>query len=107
MLCLTDMWRAAGSDPSKEPAIWRRQAATTEFVDYLGSILTINQDEAFQTVRGGSDPGTWAHWQIGLAYAKYLSPEFHAWCNTVVRNHMERRGSPNGSALNGRATFAS
>jgi hypothetical protein len=23
-----------------------------------------------------------------MAYAKYLSPEFHAWCNDVVRAHM-------------------
>jgi hypothetical protein len=28
-----------------------------------------------------------------MAYAKYLSPEFHAWCNEVVRSHMERRHS--------------
>jgi hypothetical protein len=26
-----------------------------------------------------------------LAYAKYLSPEFHMWCNTVVRDRMEGR----------------
>jgi hypothetical protein len=30
-----------------------------------------------------------AHWQIALAYAKYQSPEFHMWCNEVVRAHME------------------
>src|SRR5690606_20782518 len=24
-----------------------------------------------------------------LAYAKYLSPEFHMWCNQVVRERME------------------
>ncbi|MDO9713867.1 KilA-N domain-containing protein [Paracraurococcus lichenis] len=29
---------------------------------------------------------TWAHWQLALAYARYLSPEFHLWCNTVVRD---------------------
>ncbi len=38
----------------------------------------------------GRTGSTFAHWQIGLAYAKYLSPEFHMWCNTVVRRHMER-----------------
>ena len=37
-----------------------------------------------------------AHWQIALAYAKYLSPEFHMWCNTVVRERMEGH-SPTGS----------
>lgn len=29
-----------------------------------------------------------------MAYAKYLSPEFHAWCNQVVRDHMEGRNVP-------------
>ena len=28
---------------------------------------------------------TWAHWQLALAYARYLSPAFHAWCNSVIR----------------------
>jgi hypothetical protein len=27
---------------------------------------------------------------IAFADAKYLSPEFHVWCNTVVRLHIER-----------------
>ncbi len=48
-----------------------------------------SHDELFQVVRGGPETATWAHWQIGLAYAKYLSPAFHAWCNEVVRGHME------------------
>jgi hypothetical protein len=39
----------------------------------------------------GKGGGTFAHWQIGLAYAKYLSPEFHMWCNEVVRERMEAR----------------
>lgn len=37
----------------------------------------------------GKGGATFAHWQIGLAYAKYLSPEFHMWCNEVVRERME------------------
>ena len=38
-----------------------------------------------------------AHWQIGIAYAKYLSPEFHVWCNTVVRDRMEGKLVPAGT----------
>src|SRR3712207_2355569 len=38
--------------------------------------------------------GTWAHWQLALSYARYLSPAFHLWCNTVVRAAMERRAGP-------------
>ena len=94
MLSLTDMWRAAGADPSRQPAEWMRSAQAADFIDHILAILGISQDEAIQRVKGGSDPGTWAHWQIGFAYAKYLSPEFHAWCNEVVRAHMEGRGLP-------------
>ena len=25
-----------------------------------------------------------AHWQVGMAYAKYLNHDFHMWCNEVV-----------------------
>src|SRR6218665_2949264 len=37
----------------------------------------------------GKGGGTWAHWQVGMAYAKYLDPNFHMWCNTQVRAVME------------------
>jgi hypothetical protein len=35
----------------------------------------------FTKVLMGRTGGTFAHPVIGLAYAKYLSPEFHIWCN--------------------------
>lgn len=94
MLCLTDMWRAAGSDPSKRPANWRDLPNTREFGEFIIATLMVGKsyDELFEVVRGGPDPATWAHWQIAMAYAKYLSPEFHAWCNEVVRAHMEGGG---------------
>ena len=59
----------------------------------LGYIWTIDGDGLVATARGNKG-GTWAHWQLALAYAKYLSPEFHTWCNGVVRNAMECFGGP-------------
>ncbi|NEU14649.1 KilA-N domain-containing protein [Methylobacterium sp. BTF04] len=89
-LSLTDMWRAAGSDPARQPAEWLRSADAVRFIGFLAEALNLgnSQDELVRSVRGGRAPGTWAHWQIGLAYAKYLNPEFHMWCNTVVRDRM-------------------
>lgn len=56
---------------------------------------TLNAGKSgIETTRGGRAPGTWAHWQIALAYAKYLSPEFHIWCNTVVRDRMNGHVEP-------------
>lgn len=94
-ISLTDMWRAAGGDDDKRPAEWLRHDATKTFVSYLSDTFNVGNThiELIQTLRGGANPGTWAHWQIALAYAKYLSPAFHVWCNNVVRAHFEGRGN--------------
>jgi hypothetical protein len=86
MLNLTDMWRAAGSNPFKRPADWARKDGA-DFILHVGDILNMPQGH-IKTERGRGG-ATLAHWQIGLAYAKCLSPEFHMWCNTVVRERME------------------
>ena len=84
MLSLTDMWRAAGGEDSKRPSDWLALPATVEFVSHISDMDNAEISGIIQTERGRNG-GTWAHWQIGMAYAKYLSPEFHAWCNQVVR----------------------
>lgn len=84
MLCLTDMWRAAGADPSKRPIDWQRQDNPREFIEFIASTLKVSQDHLLSS-EAGRNGGTWAHWQIGMVYAKYLSPEFHAWCNETSR----------------------
>jgi hypothetical protein len=95
-LCLTDMWKAGGSDPSRAPAEWLRSAEAQRFIAFLGETLNMGNShiELVKTTRGGKSPGTWAHWQVGLAYAKYLSPEFHMWGNQVVRERMEGKTAP-------------
>ena len=95
MLSLTDMWRASGSDPSKRPVEWLRSKPTQQFVLFLAEDLGLGEvgKSHFGLIKikkGGADGGgTYAHWQLGMSYAKYLSPQFHAWCNTVVRERME------------------
>lgn len=101
LLCLTDMWRAAGSDPKKGPAEWSRWQGSQQFIEFICDQHGISHDGCFRVVRGGTDPGTWAHWQIAMAYAKYLSPAFHAWCNKVVRGYMQGSLAPVGDAFAG------
>ena len=38
--------------------------------------------------------GTFGHYQIALAYAKYLDPELHIWCNEVVVDRLELMADP-------------
>lgn len=91
MLSLTDMWKAAGSPSGRAPADWRALTSTAEFASHVAEFLNAGKsgNELFKTIRGGTSPGTWGHWQLAMSYAKYLSPEFHMWCNTVVRERME------------------
>lgn len=117
MLNLTDMWRAAGGDDSRRPADWLAQEDAKRFRAYTrwrwpdsaapaadphgrggpnashAGIWRFDADGLVAAARGNGG-GTWAHWQLALAYAKYLSPAFHAWCNQVVRDAMERSGGP-------------
>jgi len=90
MLSLTDMWRAAGGDEARRPANWARKEGA-EFIAFLADADNVPVGHIIKSERGRNG-ATFAHWQIALAYAKYLSPEFHMWCNTVVRERME--GAP-------------
>ena len=95
-LSLTDMWRAAGLPDTKRPADWLALSSTAEFREAVEATFDAGKS-GIKTVKGSGSGGgrgggaTFAHWQIALAYAKYLSPEFHMWCNTVVRERMEGR----------------
>lgn len=93
-LNLTDMWRAAGADTQKQPAKWQALQQAADFMAYIAETLGKNESLLVWS-KEGRGGGTWAHWQIGMAYAKYLSPAFHAWCNSIIRAHMERRGIGN------------
>lgn len=92
-LCLTDMWRAAKGSESKRPAEWLRHEATQEFSAYVADSKGVGVAHILRREHGnprtGEGGSTWAHWQLAMAYAKYLSPEFHAWCNEVVRAVMQ------------------
>ena len=47
-----------------------------QFVEYLAENLKVSVTHIYKTTRGKGG-GTFAHWQIALAYAKYLSHELH------------------------------
>jgi hypothetical protein len=87
-IALTDMWRAHGSDPARQPSNWLASADAKNFIEVL------NPGNSGIMSKRGKGGGTYAHWQIALAYAKYLSPEFHMWCNDVVRERMGGKPAP-------------
>jgi len=87
MISLTDMWKAQGADPARQPANWLASTDAKNFIEVL------NPGNSGVMAKSGKNGGTYANWQIALAYAKYLSPEFHIWCNTVVRERMEGKSA--------------
>ena len=42
----------------------------------------------------GRNGGTWGHWQIALAYAKYLDPHLHIQVNEWARAYKEEESNP-------------
>jgi hypothetical protein len=95
MLNLTSMWRSSGEEANKRPVDWLRSSQAREFMAFLEGVgISHCLERAPGNPRTGDGGTTWAHWQVGMAYAKYLSPEFHAWCNQVVRARMEQLIKP-------------
>lgn len=109
-ISLTDMWIASGTPDGKQnPYEWSRAPRAKKsgssgktsitggpghkFIEFIAKELNTGADRIYKTTRGKFG-GTWAHWQIALAYAKYLSPEFHAWANQVVKDRIEEDHSP-------------
>lgn len=91
MVSLTGLWKAAGSDPSKQPAKWRELPSTQEFVAHLADVVLRKSEDNIFAVTRGRNAQTFAHWQIALSYARYLDPAFAVRCNEIVRAHMEQR----------------
>ncbi len=86
MLSLTDMWRADKSPVNREPFNWIRKEGA-RLIDQVAADYNLPASQV-KSVKQGKGGGTFAHWQIAMAYAQYLSTEFHVWCNSVVRCHM-------------------
>ncbi len=85
MWCLTDLWRAAGAPRDKRPNEYLRYEGKA-FAEFLNDSLDAGMARITKTrkIPGGGGE-TWAHWQLALAYAKWLDHAFHARVNEVYR----------------------
>jgi hypothetical protein len=85
-ICLTDLWNAIGKPKGKhDPRRWKGFSGQ-EFIDSVAKKLNVLPEDIYKTTRGRGG-ASWAHWQIGLAYAKYLSPELHMHVNEVYMRY--------------------
>jgi hypothetical protein len=71
LICLTDFWKAVGRPKNKSAPQWLRLPKTINFIIRLESKIGHSQ----ALVERFDDSETFAHWQLALAYAKYLSAD--------------------------------
>lgn len=98
-ICLTDMWRAAKGTHAQRPTEWLRSKGAIAFIDFLAKNLenidpdalvgldrqSVGAQVSLVSTKTGFGGSTWAHWQVGLAYAQELSPAFRAWFQGKAR----------------------
>lgn len=72
MVNLNQLHIASGKNRSQSPNFWLNQKATTQLIEKLKESLNASDFNIIKT-RNGKGGGTYAHWQIALAYTEYLN----------------------------------
>lgn len=96
MVSLTDIWNANGGESRNRPKAWLE---TQQAQDFVAEVVKGQDSALFLKVAKGRNGGTFAHWQIALAYSQFLSPELHVAVNTVFKGFMEADASVATSVL--------
>ena len=80
LISLTDIFKASGeTNQNRDPRQWSRKEGAS-FIHFVVDNLNVPEKHIYKTTRGKGG-GTYAHWQIALAYAKYLSHDLHMHVN--------------------------
>ncbi|MGZ5028971.1 MAG: KilA-N domain-containing protein [Methylobacter sp.] len=87
MVNLNRIYEISGASPGKEPKEWNKLDSTKKIIKSIEG----GKSPVLKTKRGGANGGggTWAHWQLALSYAQYLSPDLHLAVNQVFKERLE------------------
>lgn len=78
MYSLTDMWKSDGANQSNKPAHWLKTDRIKQLIETIGKLRKGNDPYLYLLkTTPGRYGGTWACKELVIAYAEYLSPEFH------------------------------
>ena len=91
---LTGLWEMAGSPENNKPNDWRDTNNGSEFIFALEKNLKVSLDKILKTEKKGRKTNIWGHWQIALAYSKYLDPQLHIQVNEWVRQYLSEEKNP-------------
>lgn len=89
-VCLTDLWRAAGSPPNMRPDDWLGQSRAKALIAQYARESPIAIRDGNWISRAGQYGGVWRPKEIALAYAYDLSPALHLACNRFVLNNSQQ-----------------
>ncbi len=92
-ICLNDLHKAAGSESSKTPYRWQEIDSTKAFINAACKFLNNARSVIIKSKRGKGG-GTYAHKQVALEYAQYLSPELGVAVNQVFFERIEEEKNP-------------
>ena len=83
-VCLTQMAKIF----SKKVNHWLDSSNSKAYIEAVSSETGIPASQLLVSLKGNSgnfEQGTWAHPLIAIAFAQWLSPEFHVWCNLHIK----------------------
>lgn len=82
----TEMAKPFGS--SKRPANWLKTSLAINYINEVSDATKIASADLQRVTRGnfqGGQQGTWLQEDVALAFAQWLSPKFHLWCNRKIK----------------------
>lgn len=87
---LNALHKASEANRSKSPSEWLRQNQAQELIEEVKSQTGDSRfGLPFQVIRGGSAPGTYAHPDLAISYAGWISPAFQLQVNRTFRQYQE------------------
>ncbi|HFZ0485980.1 TPA: KilA-N domain-containing protein [Citrobacter koseri] len=95
---LNALHRASGGDNGKRPSLWLVNKQAQELIEELSRNSCLGQ-EVIKTVKGGVNPGTFAHELLAIEYAGWISPAFRLQVNQTFLDFRTGKLTPNPASL--------
>ena len=91
MVSLNRIFEISGAEETQSPKRWTVLPSVKNLLETIG-----NQKDGKSVLlkKAGKNGGTWAHWQLALSYAQYLSPELHLAVNQAFKERLEENIDP-------------
>ncbi|QLB18702.1 P22AR C-terminal domain-containing protein [Mannheimia granulomatis] len=94
---LTDLHKASGGNEKHKPVLFLRLDQTKDLISEIENDKVQICTLAVKTVRGGTNPSTYACKELVIAYAAWISPQFHL---VVLRAFLDKLENSQNSQQN-------